>query len=151
MRIDNGVISSRIEINEKYKFYAYDLPSHGKSDPPFEKNFFGEDHLLRSALATDFVVNFAKSLKLERPIFIGCSIGGVIALHLAERFPEFFQRFHSFGGRHATYGFYHDWWIDPKVNTIMTNAGLVDSVMPLKFLDGTGRSIECAKLLILEV
>ena len=120
------------ELTKKYKFYAYDLPSHGKSDPPFEKNFFGEDHLLRSAWATDFVVNFAKSLKLERPIFIGCSIGGVIALHLAERFPEFFRGFIALAGATPTYGFYHDWWIDPKVNTIMTNAGLVDSVMPPK-------------------
>ena len=117
------------ELTKQYKFYAYDLPAHGKSDPPYEKNFFGEDHLLKSNWATEFVVEFSKSLKLDNPIFIGCSIGGVIALHLAERFPEYFRGVIALAGAVPTYGFYHDWWIDPSVNTIMTNAGLVDSVM----------------------
>jgi len=117
------------ELTKKFKFLAYDLPAHGKSDPPYDKDFFGEDHLLKSAWATEFVVNFSKSLNLDNPIFIGCSIGGVIALHLAEQFPECFKGVIALAGAVPTYGFFHDWWIDPGVNTIMTNAGLIDSVM----------------------
>lgn len=117
------------ELTKKYRFIAYDLPSHGKSDPPNGKDFFTEDHHLKSEWITQFVVNFSESLQLDRPVFLGCSIGGVIALHLAERFPEKFRGLIALAGAVPTYGFYHDWWIDPGVNIAMMSAGLVDAVM----------------------
>ncbi len=117
------------ELTRRFRFIAYDLPAHGKSDPPFDRDFFAEDQLLTSDWITRFVVRFAESLSLERPIFLGCSIGGVIALHLAERFPEKFRGLVSLAGAVPTYGFFHDWWIDPAVNIAMMEAGLVDAVM----------------------
>ena len=117
------------ELTKKYRFIAYDLPAHGKSDPSADRDFFAEDHLLTSDWITQFVVNFADALKLDRPIFIGCSIGGVIALHLAARYPEKFRGVVALAGAIPTYGFFHDWWINPAVNIAATSAGLVDAVM----------------------
>lgn len=117
------------ELTKKYRFIAYDLPAHGKSDPSADRNFFAEDHLLTSDWITQFVVNFAAALELERPIFMGCSIGGVIALHLAGRYPEKFRGVVALAGAIPTYGFFHDWWINPGVNIAATSAGLVDAVM----------------------
>lgn len=117
------------ELTKKYRFIAYDLPAHGKSDPSVDRNFFGEDHLLTSDWVTEFVTNFAAALDLDRPIFIGCSIGGVIALHLAERYPERFRGLIGLAGSIPTAGFFHDWWIDPEINLGMMEAGLVDAVM----------------------
>lgn len=117
------------ELTKRFRFIAYDLPAHGKSDPPYDKDFFAEDQLLTSDWITRFVVGLADSLALDRPIFMGCSIGGVIALHLAERFPEKFRGLVAMAGAVPTYGFFHDWWIDPAVNTIMMEPGLMDAVM----------------------
>ena len=118
------------ELTKKYKIIAYDLPSHGKSDPSCDKDLYSEDQLLRSSWVTDFVINFIKSLNIkEKPIFIGCSIGAVIGLHLAAKFPSNFRGIISLAGTTPTYGFFHDWWIDPNINMQMNMPGLMDSVM----------------------
>ena len=118
------------DLTKRYRFIAYDLPSHGKSDPPLGgPGFWEADHLLTSDWITGFVTAFADALDLERPIFMGCSIGGVIALHLAARYPERFRGFIAMAGAIPTYGFFHDWWIDPSVNMGLTSSGTVDSVI----------------------
>lgn len=117
------------ELTRKYRVIAYDLPAHGKSDPPYDRDFFAEDQLLTSDWITRFVVGLSGALKLDRPIFIGCSIGGVIACHLAERYPEHFRALIALAGAVPTYGFFHDWWIDPAVNVIQMEPGLMDAVM----------------------
>jgi pimeloyl-ACP methyl ester carboxylesterase len=117
------------ELTRRYRFIAYDLPAHGKSDPPYGRDFFAEDQLLTSDWITRFVVALADALRLVRPIFIGCSIGGVIALHLAARYPERFRGLVALAGAIPTYGFFHDWWIDPGVNVQAMLAGMMDAVM----------------------
>ena len=117
------------ELTKKYRFIAYDLPSHGKSDPPYGGGFHQQDHLLTSDWVTKFITNFSARLKLDKPIFIGCSIGGVIACHLAEKYPDKFRGLIGLAGAVPTYGFFHDWWIDPAVNMPMMLPGIVDSVM----------------------
>jgi pimeloyl-ACP methyl ester carboxylesterase len=117
------------ELTKRYRIIAYDLPAHGKSDPPYGRDFFAEDHLLRSDWITRFVIGLADALELERPVFLGCSIGGVIATHLAEKYPDRFRGLIGLAGAIPTYGFFHDWWIDPGVNNLMLQAGLIDAVM----------------------
>lgn len=69
------------EITRHYRVVAFDMPWHGKSSPPagWEK----EDYRLTTALYTDMVMQVAKALELERPVVMGCSIGGRIVLDLA--------------------------------------------------------------------
>lgn len=117
------------ELTKRFRFIAYDLPSHGKSDPPYGRDFFAEDQLLTSDWVTRFVTGLADALDLDRPIFLGCSIGGVIALHLAAKCPERFRGVIGLAGAIPTYGFFHDWWIDPAVNQRMMQAGMIDAVM----------------------
>lgn len=117
------------ELTKKYRVIAYDLPAHGKSDPPTGRDFFADDNLLKSDWITRFVLGMSNALQLDRPIFLGCSIGGVIAAHLAEKYPEHFRGLISLAGAVPTYGFFHDWWIDPGINNAMLMAGLMDAVM----------------------
>ncbi len=118
------------ELTKKFRVIAYDLPSHGKSDPSCDKDLYSEDQLLCSEWVTNFVINFIGSLGIkDKPIFIGCSIGAVIGLHLAAKFPESFKGIISLAGTTPTYGFFHDWWIDPNINMQMNMPGLMDSVM----------------------
>ena len=69
------------EITRAYHVIAFDLPWHGKSSPPpgFEK----EVYRLTTKLYVDTVMTVANALDLDRPVVMGCSIGGRAVLHLA--------------------------------------------------------------------
>src|SRR6478735_12841602 len=64
-------------------------PTHGKSSPP--AGWHNEEYQLTSAQYTAMVLEISAALELDRPILIGCSIGGRIALHLALEHPERFR------------------------------------------------------------
>jgi pimeloyl-ACP methyl ester carboxylesterase len=69
------------EITRHFRVIAFDMPWHGKSSPPagWEK----EDYRLTTERYTGMVMAVAKALGLERPVVMGCSIGGRIVLNLA--------------------------------------------------------------------
>jgi pimeloyl-ACP methyl ester carboxylesterase len=65
------------------------MPWHGKSSPP--PGWHNEEYQLTSAQYTAMILQIMTALELDRPILIGCSIGGRIALHLALEHPERFR------------------------------------------------------------
>jgi pimeloyl-ACP methyl ester carboxylesterase len=69
------------EITRYWRVIAFDMPWHGKSSPPagWEK----EDYRLTTQRYTGMIMSVAKALDLERPVVMGCSIGGRIVLDLA--------------------------------------------------------------------
>lgn len=68
-------------ITRHFRVIAFDMPWHGKSSPPagWEK----EDYRLTTERYTGMIMTIAKALGLERPVVMGCSIGGRIVLELA--------------------------------------------------------------------
>ena len=79
------------EITEKFRLIAYDLPFHGKSIPPSGREWWGEEYKLTKSFAEALPIELSKALRLERPVFIGCSVGGALAIDLAADFPGFFR------------------------------------------------------------
>ena len=75
------------EITRNYRVIAYDLPRHGKSDPPHNTEWWTEEYQLTADHYANFIVAFCDALELEDPIFMGSSFGGNIALQLALRRP----------------------------------------------------------------
>src|SRR6478672_4229696 len=73
-------------ITSKYRVIAFDMPYHGRSNPP--------DHwwLRKYRLTTrDYVEQIRavwKALDLSKPVVIGCSMGGAIVLKLAADFSR---------------------------------------------------------------
>jgi len=69
------------EIVRRFRVVAFDMPWHGKSSPPagWEK----EDYRLTTGRYTGMIMSVARALGLERPVVMGCSIGGRIVLDLA--------------------------------------------------------------------
>jgi pimeloyl-ACP methyl ester carboxylesterase len=61
---------------------AFDLPWHGKSYPPvgWEKT----EYQLTTQRYVETIRAFCSALELDRPVVLGCSIGGRIVLQLAQ-------------------------------------------------------------------
>jgi pimeloyl-ACP methyl ester carboxylesterase len=68
-------------ITKDFRVIAFDMPWHGKSSPP--AGWQNEDYRLTSGSYTGMIMEFIHALGLERPVVMGCSIGGRIVLNLA--------------------------------------------------------------------
>ncbi len=77
------------EITRDFRVIAFDMPWHGKSSPPagWEK----EEYRLTTAGYVGLIRDVVRALGLDRPVVMGCSIGGRIVLHLALDHPEEFR------------------------------------------------------------
>ncbi|MCB4823311.1 alpha/beta fold hydrolase [Roseicella aerolata] len=73
-------------ITGHFRCIAFDMPWHGKSSPP--AGWEREEYRLTTAGYTGLVMAVARALRLERPIVMGCSIGGRIVLDLAAEHPD---------------------------------------------------------------
>ena len=69
------------ELTKHYRIIAFDMPWHGKSNPPEDGP--GGEYQLTTASYTAAIRAFCAALSLERPVVMGCSIGGRIVLNLA--------------------------------------------------------------------
>ena len=70
-------------VTSKYQVVVYDLPGHGKSLPPQSQAWWTERYSLSQKRAMDVPTTLAAALGLHRPVFIGSSVGGMLALDLA--------------------------------------------------------------------
>jgi pimeloyl-ACP methyl ester carboxylesterase len=78
-------------ITDHFRLIAYDLPFHGKSVPPVTQSWWAEEYRLTLARATGLAVTMARTLELDRPVFMGCSVGGLLALDLARYHADEFR------------------------------------------------------------
>ncbi|MET0994203.1 MAG: alpha/beta hydrolase [Mycobacterium sp.] len=90
-------------MQERFTMYAYDLPYHGKSLPPENVRWWEQKYTITRDEIVAWVVAIADALELEQPYFMGCSVGGQLALDLAAEAPERFGAFISLNG----------WWDTP--------------------------------------
>ncbi len=102
------------EITDHFRLIAYDLPFHGKSVPPVDKRWWEERYKLTGEFLRQVPVTLANALELDRPVFMGCSVGGLLALDLALRHPDEFRSVISLEGAlkvggnwDALLGFWH--------------------------------------------
>ena len=75
-------------LRADWRMTAFDLPSHGRSTPP--AGLQEGEWLLTTDRYVEAIVAAADALGLERPVVLGCSMGGEICLELALRHPDRF-------------------------------------------------------------
>ena len=68
-------------VTDHYRVIAFDMPWHGKSYPP--EGFQDEEYRLTTHGYTEAIRAVCAGLALDRPVVMGCSIGGRIVLNLA--------------------------------------------------------------------
>ena len=76
-------------VTRHYRVLAFDLPWHGKSLPP--AGWQDEEYRLTTPGYLELVRAFIEALGLERPVVLGCSIGGKIVLELARLHAKTFR------------------------------------------------------------
>jgi pimeloyl-ACP methyl ester carboxylesterase len=111
-----------------FRVIAFDMPWHGKSSPP--AGWQDEEYRLTSRDYVRMILEVADALELERPVVMGCSIGGRIVLHLAHEHPERFRAIVGLESSAHVEPYYDVSWLDrPDVHGGNVCAGVVSGLV----------------------
>jgi pimeloyl-ACP methyl ester carboxylesterase len=83
-----GLLNDR-RITDNHRVIVFDMPWHGKSSPP--EGYQNEEYKLTSRDYVRMILEVADALELDRPVVMGCSIGGRIVLYLAHQHAARFR------------------------------------------------------------
>jgi pimeloyl-ACP methyl ester carboxylesterase len=115
-------------VTDNYRVIAFDFPWHGKSWPP--AGWQDEEYRLSARDYTDIILGVADALELDKPVAIGCSIGGRIVLHLALEHPERFRALIGLQSSAHTEPYYDVSWLHrPDVHGGEVCAGVVSGLI----------------------
>jgi pimeloyl-ACP methyl ester carboxylesterase len=103
-------------VARHFRMIAYDLPYHGKSVPPTGIDWWRQEYRLTKDFLMQVPVTLARELGLERPVYMGSSIGGHLAADLALHYPETFRAVIGLEAAAYTPGGYLDIWHHPRIS-----------------------------------
>jgi pimeloyl-ACP methyl ester carboxylesterase len=107
-------------MQKRFTMYAYDLPYHGRSFPPAGDRWWEQAYKPGRDWLMSWTVAIADALQLDQPFYMGCSVGGQLALDLAaeraDRFGAFIALNGWFGQPLMPAGFSNDVFRSPAVS-----------------------------------
>lgn len=116
------------DILSRYRVIAFDLPWHGKSSPP--PGWHLAEYRLTSEDYVAMVIGVCRALQLDKPVVMGCSIGGRIVLHLALEHPQSFRALIGLqSGAHVDPYYDVQWLHRPDVHGGEVCAGIVSGLI----------------------
>jgi pimeloyl-ACP methyl ester carboxylesterase len=116
------------EFTKNFRVIAFDMPWHGKSNPP--DSGYGTEYRLTTESYTRTIRAFCKALKLDRPVVMGCSIGGRIVLNLAIDHADEFRALIGLEAADFQSPWYDTAWLNrPDVHGGEVCAALVSGLM----------------------
>jgi len=118
------------DIKKNFHMIAYDLPYHGKSLPPTDKEWWSEEYRLTTEFLMSVPVRLTEALGLDRPAFMGSSIGGHLALDLARYHADEFRAVVSLEGAAYTPGTYSELWNHPQVSNAYKSTVMLGVMSP---------------------
>ncbi|HEU5319549.1 MAG TPA: alpha/beta hydrolase, partial [Methylomirabilota bacterium] len=125
------------EVTRHFRVLAFDLPWHGKSLPP--AGWQDEEYRLTTEAYAEAILAFCGALDLDRPVVLGCSIGGKVVLHLAARHAAAFRALVGLEASDWQAPWYDDtsWLHRPDVHGGEVCAALVSGLMAPQSPDET--------------
>jgi pimeloyl-ACP methyl ester carboxylesterase len=102
------------EVVPRWRVIAFDLPYHGRSMPPGA--WWKKEYLLTTRLYADTVMAFVRTLGLEHPVILGCSMGGAVVLELARGHASELGAVIGLEAASKIEGRFTDWSVMPDVN-----------------------------------
>ncbi len=116
------------EVTETFRVIAFDLPWHGKSLPPV--GYQDEEYKLTTDLYVESVMAVCDALELDRPVVMGCSMGGRIVLQLALTEADKLRAVIGLEGADHQQPWYDtDWLHRPDVHGGEVSAALVSGLV----------------------
>ena len=97
-------------MTDRFRVIAFDLPWHGKSNPPV--GWEGEEYRLTSQFYVASVMAFLDALRLERPVVMGCSMGGRVVVQIAREHTERVRAVIGLEGSDHPAPWYDGSWLD---------------------------------------
>ena len=97
-------------MTDRFRVVAFDLPWHGKSNPPV--GWEDEEYRLTSEFYVASVIAFLDALELERPVVMGCSMGGRVVVQIAREHTERVRAVIGLEGSDHPAPWYDGSWLD---------------------------------------
>lgn len=97
-------------VTDRYRVIAFDLPWHGKSNPPV--GWERQDYQLTADFYVAAILAFADALDLAQPVVLGCSMGGRVAVRLACRHGARFRAAIGLEGTDRPSPWWDDTWLE---------------------------------------
>lgn len=76
------------EVTKNFRCIAFDLPYHGKSLPPHGVDWWAKEYNMTKKFMMEFPTTLSRELDLDRPVYLGSSMGGHLAVDLASNHPD---------------------------------------------------------------
>ncbi len=102
------------EVTSRWRVLAFDMPYHGRSAPP--DGWWEKEYLLTREDYSEIVMAFLRTMELDQPVVLGCSMGGAIVLELARSHGEEFGAVIGLEGASKIEGRFLDWSVMPDVD-----------------------------------
>lgn len=116
------------DITDNYRVLVFDMPWHGKSYPPDEWD--GSEYKLTTELYVETILAFCAEMMLNKPVLIGCSIGGRIVLELANSNADKFGALIGVQGADYQEPWYDTAWLNrPDVHGGEVCAALISGLV----------------------
>ena len=118
-------------VTEDYRVLAFDLPWHGKSTPP--PGWHEEEYRLTTEAYLEAIISFCRALGLERPVVMGCSMGGRIVIPLAAEYAQELRAVIGLETADQVQGWFDNTWLHhPDVHGGEICAARVSGLMALQ-------------------
>jgi pimeloyl-ACP methyl ester carboxylesterase len=116
------------DILKAFRVICFDLPFHGKSSPP--EGWHTQEYKLSTQDYTDIVLTVCEALALDKPVVMGCSIGGRLVLHLALKHARRFSALIGLqSGAHVDPYYELEWLHRPDVHAGELSAALMSGLI----------------------
>jgi pimeloyl-ACP methyl ester carboxylesterase len=115
-------------ITQNFRVIVFDMPWHGKSSPP--AGWQDEEYRLTSRDYVQMILRVAEALELDKPVVMGCSIGGRIVLYLAHQLGARFRAIIGLESSAHVAPYYDVTWLHrPDVHGGEVSAGVVSGLI----------------------
>lgn len=102
------------EVTSRWRVLAFDMPYHGRSTPP--DGWWEKEYLLTRENYAETVMSFLRTMELDQPVVLGCSMGGAIVLELALRYGMEVGAVIGLEGASKIEGRFLDWSVMPDID-----------------------------------
>lgn len=130
------------DITRDFRVVAFDMPYHGRSLPP--EGWWEQEYRLTQKFYMDFIIAFSQALDLDKPILMGCSMGGYVMLDIAHFHPNKFSGLIALQPRayEPNWATMSDWLVHPEVNTNNAVRPLIRSLSSSEAPEESRREVE---------